>query len=62
MIMPKWIILLVYDIIKKELPLLQSNIITILQVELKAGNFEREPFEFGRQSNYYKFIPFEDIL
>lgn len=34
----------------------------ILQKELIAGNFEREPFEFARQSDYYKFIPFDEII
>ncbi len=53
---------IVYNIIKKELPILQSNIMKILQKELIAGNFESEPFEFARQSDYYKFIPFDEII
>ncbi|MDX1942495.1 MAG: HepT-like ribonuclease domain-containing protein [Saprospiraceae bacterium] len=52
----------VFNIIKKELPILQLQVITILHQELLLGNFEQEPFEFARQSNYYKFIPFEEIF
>lgn len=51
----------VFGIISKELPLLKSQLITIVEQEIKSGIFDKEEFNSAKNSTHYNFIDFSDF-
>jgi uncharacterized protein with HEPN domain len=54
--------MLVYSIITKELPILKSEIITIIKDRLNAGVFDRDCLISCKGSKYYKNVDISELL
>ena len=49
---------MVFDIVKKDIPLLKPDIIQLVKAEITAGIFDRHELNAARQSHFYRHIEF----